>query len=195
MKKVPTWIYKTLQPLGAFIIRILYNPKIINKKVIPKDGPIILAGNHKHFFDPVLVTCSTRRLIHFFAKDTYLTGIRGFFLRNAGVLPVHVGKIHKDSYKAAINILKQEKPIGIFPEGTRNKTEQLLLPFRRGAVTLAKQTNTKILPFAITGEYKPFHNLTIEFGQLLDVTDLDIDEANKVLTKEIEKLLIKDKKN
>ena len=45
--------------------------------------------------------------------------------------------------------LLDEKVIGIFPEGTRNRTNEELLKFRHGAVAIAKKTGTPILPFAI----------------------------------------------
>lgn len=71
MKKVPTWLYTLVQPVAAFLIKLIYQPKIINKEVIPQDGSVILAGNHKMAFDPVLVTCGTKRIIHFMAKDVF----------------------------------------------------------------------------------------------------------------------------
>lgn len=193
MKKTPTWLYKMLQPIAAFLLKVIYQPKIINKQIIPKDGAIILAGNHKMALDPLLVSCGTKRTIHFMAKDVFFKGFRGFLFRSAGTLPVHVGKIHKDSFKSAIEILKQGKPIGIFPEGTRNYTEKLLLPFKRGAVTLAKETNTKIIPFAISGRYLPFHGLTIEYGEAIDISNMELKEANEVLEKKVEELLIKNR--
>ena len=110
------------------------------------------------------------------------------FLGVVGVLPVHVGKLHKESFETAIELLKNEKSIGIFPEGTRNKTDQLLLPLQKGTTLLAKKTNAKIIPFAITGKYKPFGGLTIEFGDPIDVTNM---EANAILTQKITELLLK----
>lgn len=120
---------------------------------------------------------------------SFFTGIRGFLFKSAGTLPVHVGKIHKDSFKFAIDILKQGEAIGIFPEGTRNYTEKQLLPFKRGAVTLAKETNTNIIPFAIRGRYLPFHGLAIEFGEPIDVSNMDLQEANKLLEDKVLELL------
>jgi len=195
MQKVPTWLYKSVQPIAAILLKIIYGPKIINKEIIPKEGAIILAGNHKMAFDPVLVSCCSKRVIHFMAKDVFFKGFKGFLFRSAGTLPVHVGKVHKDSFKAAIEILKQNKPIGIFPEGTRNYTEKLVLPFKRGAVTLAKETNTKIIPFAISGRYLPFHGLTIEFGEPIDVSNMDLQEANQILEDKVKELLLKNKKS
>lgn len=191
MKKVHTWLYILVQPIAAILLKVIYQPKIINKQIIPKEGPIILAGNHKMALDPVLVTSGTRRTIHFMAKDAFFKGFKGFLFRSAGTLPVHVGKLHKDSFKSAIDILKEGKAIGIFPEGTRNRTKNILLPFKRGAVTLAKETNSKIIPFAISGRYLPFHGLKIEYGEPIDVSDMELQEANKLLEDKVMQLLKK----
>ena len=49
----------------------------------------------------------------------------------------------------AEKILNNGGTIGIFPEGTRNKTQNNLLEFRKGAVRIAKSTNTPILPLSL----------------------------------------------
>ena len=36
MKKVPTWNYKFLKPLAVLLLKIIYQPKVINKQAIPK---------------------------------------------------------------------------------------------------------------------------------------------------------------
>ena len=77
MKKVHTWLYKIFQPRAAFLVKLIYQPKIINKQVIPKEGRVILAGNHKMAFDPVLVTYGTKRTIHFMAKDVFFHRYKG----------------------------------------------------------------------------------------------------------------------
>ncbi len=189
--KVHTWLYKLVEPIAHVLMIIWCQPKFINKEVIPKEGAIILAGNHKMAFDPVLVANSTKRTVHFLAKDVFFKGFKGFLFRSAGTLPVRVGKVHKDSFKSATQILEQGKAIGIFPEGTRNRTDNLLLPFKRGAVTLAKETGTKIIPFAISGKYRPFHGLTIEYGQPIDISNMELQEANELLKEKVTELLLK----
>jgi 1-acyl-sn-glycerol-3-phosphate acyltransferase len=39
--------------------------------------------------------------------------------------------------------------MAIFPEGTRNKTEDPILPFKKGAFILAKHTGVPLVPLAI----------------------------------------------
>ena len=57
---------------------------------------------------------------------------------------------------------------------------------------LAQKTNTKILPFAIRGDYKIFKNdLEIEFGKPIDVIGKQKEEANEYLRNEVLKLLEK----
>lgn len=57
-------IFRTI--LGP-IYKWYYNPKVINKEVIPKDGPILVVGNHKHIMDQCSIIISTKRVIHYMA--------------------------------------------------------------------------------------------------------------------------------
>lgn len=82
MKKPPEWNYKFLRPLAIVLLKIIYQPKVINKQAIPNDGSIILAGNHKAYPDPVLVGSCTKRVIHFFIKDVYTNSILGPFFKS-----------------------------------------------------------------------------------------------------------------
>ena len=86
----------------------------------------------------------------------------------------------------AEEILQKGGSVGIFPEGTRNRTSQELLKFRHGAVAIAKETNSKIIPFAIRGKYRLFRKgLTIEFGKPIDVSQMEIEEANDYVRNEV----------
>ena len=46
---------------GGLLFYIWYHPKIINKKVIPKKGPIIVCGNHIHLYDQCMIIIATKR--------------------------------------------------------------------------------------------------------------------------------------
>ncbi len=82
--------------------------------------------------------------------------------------------------------------VGIFPEGTRNRTNQELLKFKYGAVKIAKKTNTPIIPFAIKGNYKPFRKgLSIEFGKPVNISKMEVEEANNYIKNEVLNILRK----
>lgn len=186
--------YKILTPLMRFLFKIYYNPKIENKESIPKNGPIIIVCNHKHVYDQCLAIMATKRPIHYMAKKEYFDGKFAWFFKLVGCIPVN-RSIHDSNAKdKAIDILNNGGAIGLFPEGTRNKTnDTLLLPFKFGAVSMAQKTNATIIPSALTGDYK-FHskNLIIRFGKGFKVTkNMDLKEANNRLEKEIEFMVIK----
>ena len=62
--------------------------------------------------------------------------------------------------------------------------DSLLLDFKFGAVSLAKKTNSPIIPMVTTGDYKKkSKNLIVQFGKPFYVGDMPLDEANKKLRK------------
>ena len=185
-------LYKTLKIIIKPLLKILYRPKAYGTENIPKEGPIIFAGNHKHAFDPVVVMTNTDRIVHYMAKESIFKGLHGKILESIGIIKVYRTKSNPTAVIEAEQILKQGGTIGIFPEGTRNKTDQELLKFRHGAVAIAKKANSPIIPFAIKGEYKLFRKgVIIEFGKPVDVSKMEIDEANDYIRNEVLKLLRK----
>lgn len=182
-------LYPVLRPVFTVIFKALYRPKIINKEYIPENGSIILAGNHKHAFDPISIAVCTKRTIHFLAKKELYRGINFLFFDLVGTLPVDKHNKNKKTIGEAEKMLNKGGVIGIFPEGTRNRTKEVLLPFKKGAVSFAKNTNSLIVPFSITGEYKLFRKgLTITIGKPYKVND-DIEVENEKLRNKIFNLI------
>lgn len=189
MKK--NYLYILIRPLITIIFKIYYNPVIIGKENIPKKGKAVIAGNHKHNFDAVFVGCSTKRNIYCLAKKELFDSLFGFFFRSVGCIPVDRSKKNEESMRQAIDYLNNENLIFIAPEGTRNKTNKILLDFKYGAVVMAKKSNSNIVPYAITGYYKfKSKNLKIVFGKQLDVSNLNVEEANELLYKTVKKLIV-----
>ncbi len=145
-------------------MKIFFRPTYIGTELIPTDVNFILAGNHTSYLDPLLLMSSTNKTIHFLAKDSLAKGIKGLLFRSMGIIPVN-RKIHdKNALKTAEEELLNKKVIGIFPEGTINRTEEVTIPFKIGAVKMAQDTDTLLVPFTITGKYKLFRkSVVIEF--------------------------------
>ena len=145
-------------------MKIFFRPTYIGTELIPTDVNFILAGNHTSYLDPLLLMSSTNKTIHFLAKDSLAKGIKGLLFRSMGIIPVN-RKIHdKNALKTAEEELLNKKVIGIFPEGTINRTDEVTISFKIGAVKMAQDTDTLLVPFTITGKYKLFRkSVTIEF--------------------------------
>ena len=185
------WGYKLLKPILSPIFKFYYRPKVYNKEVIPKEGPILIVGNHKHIMDQCLAIISTKRVIHYMAKKEYFDGKTAFFFKMTGCISVNRSIHDEDAKEKALDVLKNGGAIGLFPEGTRNKTNELLLPFKFGTVSMAKKTNATIVPFGITGDYKfRTKNLRIKFGAPFKVGNMSLESANEKLRKEVESILL-----
>lgn len=185
--------YSLLTPIMRVLFRLYYNPKIINKEVIPKEGPILIVGNHKHIYDQCLTIMATKRVIHYMAKKEYFDGKMAWFFKLVGCISVDRSIKDHNATDKALKVLNSGGAIGLFPEGTRNKTKDVfLLPFKFGTVSMAKKTNATIIPFGLTGDYKfRSKNLTIRYGTPFKVGDMDLEAANKKLYEEVEKLMRK----
>ncbi len=184
------WFYTLVKPLLIFLVYLLYHPKVKGRENIPKDGPIVFAGNHMKWVDPELVCAVVkRRQVHFLAKKELFSGISHIITWGMGAIPVD-RKVHDgNALKYAIEALKRGLCIGIFPEGTINRTDDVIMPFKIGAVKMAKEADALIVPFVITGEYKLFRGgETIEFLKPMKVKDLE--KSNKELMDKISKKLI-----
>ena len=181
--------YRILKPILAPIYKFYYNPKIIGKENIPLDGAILIVGNHKHLMDQCNVIISTKRLVHYMAKKEYFDGCFAWFFKMVGCIPVNRSIRDKDAVNRALDVLNDGYALGLFPEGTRNKTDKFLLPFKFGAVSMAKKTNAYLVPFGISGDYKfRSRNLTIKFGKPFKVEG-DLKSANERLEREVSKLM------
>ena len=189
--KLPEKGYKFFKSILGVVYRFLYNPKIIGKENIPKEGPIIIAANHRHLMDQCGPIIATKRVIHFWAKKEYFDKKRtAWFFKMSGCIPVN-RQIHDDNAKnEAMKVLLDGKALGIFPEGTRNRTKEFLLPFKFGCVSMAKKTDAYIVPIGISGDYKfRTKNLVYLIGKPFKVGEMDLEEANKKLANEIGNLM------
>lgn len=155
--------YKIVRPLVSLFCKITFRPTIIGQENIPKEGKLILAGNHTNNFDSLLLISSTKRNIHFLAKKELWQGFKKIIFSHLGLIPVDRSKKDHNALEMAYKYLENNKVIGIFPEGTTEKGRGLL-PFKIGAVKMAAEENAPIIPFIIKGNYKLFSkNLKIEF--------------------------------
>lgn len=187
--------YKILRPILGPIFKWYYHPTIIGKENIPKEGPILIVGNHKHLYDQCLAIISTKRLIHYMAKKEYFDGKFAWFFKLVGCIPVDRSKKDPHATEEALKVLNNGWALGLFPEGTRNKTKEFLLPFKFGAVSMAKKTNATIVPFGITGDYKfRSKNLTIRFGKPYKIKQ-DLETENKKLERIVGSLMKENLKN
>ena len=115
------------------------------------DCPAVLVSNHRSDFDPMVVLAAVSdRPISFISKESnFRIPIAGPYIRHAGFLPLdreHPLRAARTIKEGARLVKEEGITVGIYPEGTRAKTEELL-PFKEGAFVLAKKAEAPIVLF------------------------------------------------
>ncbi len=180
-------LYDILKPLIWLITKVYIHPTIIGKENIPKEGRVILAGNHVHLLDPGPLIISSKRKIHFLAKASLFKLPQGIIFRHCSLIKVNRDGHDKKALDEAIKCLKEEKIVGIFPEGTRERGRGLM-EFKYGAVKMANETNSPIIPFAIIGKFNPFKKTIFVFDKPFIVSG-NIEKDNKKSRYKVSKLV------
>ncbi len=190
VKKPRTWGYRLLKPLLLTLFSLYYSPRVFGKGNIPKKGAVVICSNHKHVLDQCLAALATNRPINYMAKSEYFKGKFAWFFKLAGCICVNRNG-HDEEAKASANaVLSNGGALGIFPEGTRNKTDNLLGEFKFGAASLACKNGAMMVPVAVTGEYK-FRSKTLcsRIGKPFSTKGMTVEQANNRLHAEIVKLI------
>jgi long-chain acyl-CoA synthetase len=127
------------------------------KENIP-EGPFILAPNHQSSFDGLFVaaylTNHQMRRTYFYAKEKHIRQRWLKFLASRNnIIIVDLNRDLKESIQKMAEVLKQNRSLIIFPEGTRTVTGELG-EFKKTFAILASELNIPIVPVAISGAYK-----------------------------------------
>ena len=183
--------YKAARAVLKPVFLLLYRPRIYGRENIPANGAAVIAGNHKHAFDPLMIDVSTPRVVRTLAKKALHDGPFGGFFRSAGTIPVDLhSRRNPAALEAALAALKSGELVNVSPEAKRNYTNELVLPFKFGAAVMAERTGALLVPYAITGEYKILakHRPKIVYGKPFRALG-DAEQTNKLLYEKIAELL------
>ncbi len=170
----------------APLARLVFRPRIVGRRNVPKRGAVLLASNHRSFIDSVVITLVARQSVSFLAKSDYFTGrgLRGgisrMFFTGVGAVPVvrGAGQAAQDALDTGLEVLRSGRAFAIFPEGTRS-LDGRLYKGRTGVAWLALTAGVPVVPVALTGTEKlqpvgsrKLHRakVTVQFGEPIDVS-------------------------
>ena len=158
---------------------------VIGEENVP-DEAVLFIGNHRSFFDILLTYSRCKRLTGYVAKKE----MDRFPLLNNWMRNLYCLFLDRENQKeglktilTAIDYVKKGISICIFPEGTRNKGEELsMLPFKEGSFKIASKTGCAIVPISLNNTAEIFENhfpkikkahVIIEYGKPIYYKDLD----------------------
>jgi len=143
--------------LFRFLFAVFCRWEIEGLENLPERGPVIVVANHVSYWDPIAVGSALPRHVFFMAKkELFSYPVLGHILRWLGAFPVNRGRPDRAALKRAFTLLKDGEVLGIFPEGTRSKTGEMLTPYN-GAAYLALQAGVPVCPVGLIGTKKIFY--------------------------------------
>jgi 1-acyl-sn-glycerol-3-phosphate acyltransferase len=144
---------KLLSTIVHAFFRVFFTLEYTGAENVPERGPVVIAGNHPSYLDPVLIGLVLPRRVYFMAWDKLFTvPVLGAIIRHFGAFPVRLGTRDPNAFSAALEILESGRALGIFPEAGRSKAG-VMNPLKTGAVRLAIAADAPIVPVTITGAY------------------------------------------
>lgn len=148
--------------------RIVFRIEKINEENLPLDEPTIVCANHLNIWDAVgLVVSSKRRIIFIAKEDLFNNAFLSWIGHLFDVIPIKRGMRDMEAMKRCIKCLKNGQTIGLFPEGTRRGLEKGA-KVQNGAAYMALKTGVKVVPVGISGSFKPFSKVYLNYGKPLD---------------------------
>jgi 1-acyl-sn-glycerol-3-phosphate acyltransferase len=152
------WVVKAiLTPM----LKVLYRPWAEGLEHVPETGPAIIASNHLSFLDSIFMPLLVPRRVTFLAKSDYFTqpGLKGrlkrLFFLGVGQVPIDRsgGRASEAALSTGIDILKDGKLLGIYPEGTRSPDGRLYRG-KIGVARMALEAGAPVIPVAMIGTFE-----------------------------------------
>ncbi|MFC6332302.1 lysophospholipid acyltransferase family protein [Paenibacillus septentrionalis] len=184
--------YTVFRAILRFIYRLLFRIKAVGTENIPAEGAVIIASNHISLLDPPAVGILIKRKVRFMAKEELFNiPVIGMLIKSFGAYPVKRGGVSIDAIKSSINLLKSGEVMGIFPEGTRKKSDDpdAALGAKKGTAMIAMRSKAVVIPVAIVGGYKLFRTTTIVYGKPVDVQSITAEEGQDLYEKVTEEIM------
>jgi putative phosphoserine phosphatase / 1-acylglycerol-3-phosphate O-acyltransferase len=151
------------------VLRLVVRPEafpyarfdITGTERIPNTGPVILAANHRSYFDVVALALIARRIgrpVRFLAKrELFDAPVVGRLTRAIGGIPVDRGSGSDRPLREATRALEAGEVVIILPEGTIPRGEAFFDPKlkgKTGTARLAASTGAPVVPVGLWGTEK-----------------------------------------
>lgn len=162
-------IFRTLKFLVRIILVVVRRWEIEGAENIPDSDGVVLVANHVSYWDPVVVICAFKRKVYFMAKaELFKIPVVGYVVGISGAFPVRRDRTDRNAIRTALRLLEEGEVVGVFPEGTRSHSGEMLKP-HLGAAMLALKSGAPVLPVAVSGTRGFWGKIRVRVGRPIPV--------------------------
>lgn len=165
---------------------------VIGRENIPDNQAVLYIGNHISFFDIIVAYTQIKGLTGFISKKevekvpllrTWMRFLHCLFLDRKDI------KAGLKTILTAIENAKNGISIFIYPEGTRNRQPETLMPFHEGSFKIAIKSGCPIVPVTINNSSAVFEDhlpyikkahVVLEFGKPIILDELAPEDKKKI---------------
>lgn len=179
------------------LYKIFYRIEITgeeNKTKAGENGGYIICSNHLNYIDAAAIVLFSKEKIRFIAKyDLGRIGILRWLQHLFDIIPIKRHSQDLEAMKRCLKALKNNEILAIFPEGTRKgmeKNERV----KNGAAFMAIRSGKPVVPVGISGSFKLFTKVRINYGEPIDMAKYKVKgqekEMQEAATNEIMKQIV-----
>ena len=169
-----TPLYTICRGLFGLLFHTLCPVRYYNTQVLDQaDAPYIIISNHNSAVDPFVLALPTKRYEIRFIGKRELTNNKlvEWAVKQLHMIPVSRHATDMSAMRSCMQVLRDGKVLGIFPEGTRHLPE-LMQNVESGAAMIALRANVPIIPVYLSGRVLPFHRVRVRVGTPMQIDDI-----------------------
>lgn len=167
--------------------------KTVGKENLPSDGGYILCCNHTSMSDVIYLIVDNNKMIHFMGKqELFKIKFMGYLYGKMGCFPVNRGVGDNSAIETSKTLAAKGNVVGIFPEGTRNKSYGPPKQGKSGAVVIAQGVGVPIVPAALCriGKFRLFRKTVLRYGKPIMPEELpDVSEGRGAIKSTLKRLM------
>ena len=165
---------------------------VIGEDNVPKDEAVLYVSNHRSIFDIVVTYPRVPRRTGYIAKqESMKLPVISFWMVYLDCLFLDRSDIRKglEMVLTAIDKVKNGISIFIYPEGTRNKTDQPLGEFHKGSFKIAQKAGCPIVPVVVNHTRECFEDhmpwikkttVIIEYCEPIRISELSKEDQKNI---------------
>jgi 1-acyl-sn-glycerol-3-phosphate acyltransferase len=151
-------VYAIVRALLLPALRLGFRWRLIGLEHIPREGPVIVAGNHISYLDPLchayMIDRAGRRPRFLAKAELWRNPVLRFVLGHARQIPVQRGSGETGPVERAVEALRRGELVVIYPEATITTNPDLTpMAGKTGVGRVALRSGAPVVPIAVWGSH------------------------------------------